>query len=369
MNAQADPDVLIIGTGLIGASVGLALSRSDVTVVLSDSNPDALRVAVERGAGSALQDGQQPALVVVAVPPRSVAAVAADALARYPAATVTDVASVKSAPLTRLRTLTEFADRFVGGHPMAGREASGPDAARADLFEDRLWVLTAADDNPAERVDQVRWLARTCGSVVVDLTPDAHDRAVALTSHTPQLLASVLAAQLVDADSADVAVSGQGLRDATRLAASEPELWSDILAGNASEVALILRQIQRQLGNVADALAEYTTINGGSTAATEAAIAPVRAILEKGNAGRRQLPDKHGGAAHEYQLVPVVIDDKPGELARLFAAAGDAGVNLEDVRIEHTVGRLTAIIELAVTSSSVDALRAAIAAGGWQVRG
>lgn len=361
--------VLIVGTGLIGTSVGLALRSAGSQVWLDDRDADALTTAITRGAGERITDDIRPELVVVAVPPLAVAGVVADVLARYPEATVTDVCSVKALPLARLRAMVDDVSRFVGSHPMAGRETSGPGAARADLFEDRIWAITANQDNPVERIADVERLALTCGAMVLALSPATHDRAVALTSHTPQLLASVLAAQLATADPTDVAVSGQGLRDATRLAASEPGLWSEILAGNAGEVAAIVRRIQSQLGDVADALDSAQASNAaGQTQGTEE-LAPVRAVLELGNSGYRALPDKHGGQAHEYELLPVVVADKPGELARLFAAAGDAGVNLEDVRIEHTVGRLRAIIELAVTPSAAPRLRDELATGGWQIRG
>lgn len=355
--------VHIVGTGLIGTSIGLALTSAGVEVTLSDRNDPALDIAISRGAGRALRDDDEPELVVVAVPPRSVALAAAQLLEQFTEATVTDVASVKSRPIRQLRDLSEHADRFVGGHPMAGRETSGPAAARADLFEDRLWVITADPSNSAKRVADVEWLAAMCGSVVVALAPDAHDRAVALTSHTPQLLATILSAQLADADAADVAVSGQGLRDATRLAAGDPDLWSDILVANSTEVVAIILRVQQQLEVVANALAAE------STDGQEVAARPVLALFEKGNLGQSRLPDKHGGAAHLYETVPVVVSDQPGELARLFAAAGAAGVNLEDVRIEHTVGRQTAIVELAVTPEAVNLLRQAVKEGGWRVRG
>ncbi|MGV1036377.1 MAG: prephenate dehydrogenase [Candidatus Nanopelagicales bacterium] len=369
-NETATPSqVLIVGTGLIGTSIGLALKSAGVQVWLDDRDAEALATAVARGAGERIADADLPDLIVVAVPPLAVAGVVADLLARYPDATVTDVCSVKAMPLARLRATVDDASRFVGSHPMAGRETSGPGAARADLFEDRLWAITASQDNPAERIADVQWLALTCGALVLALNPAAHDRAVALTSHTPQVLASVLAAQLATADPADVAVSGQGLRDATRLAASEPGLWSEILAGNAGEVAAIVRRIQSQLGDVADALDSAQARNAAGETQGVADLAPVRAVLELGNSGYRAVPDKHGGQAHEYELIPVVVADKPGELARLFAAAGHAGVNLEDVRIEHTVGRLRAIIELAVTPSAAPRLREELTTGGWQIRG
>ena len=363
---ERDRSVLVIGTGLIGASIGLALRSAGATVWLQDNDPVTCQHAIDRGAGVQLTPDAAPDLVVVAVPPRAIADVAADSLQRYPLATVTDVASVKAAPLARLHGLVADTSRFVGGHPMAGREVSGPAGARADLFEDRLWVITALEGAPADRVADVSWLARTCGSLVVELEASEHDRAVALTSHTPQILASLLAAQLADADPSDVAVSGQGLRDITRLADSGPELWSQIIGSNAPEIIAVLDRVAAELGDVRDALAEQALVGESGS---EAAIEPVRKVLERGNEGRRALPDKHGGTAHEYDVIPVVVDDKPGELARLFAAAGEAGVNLEDVRIEHTVGRLRAIIELDVSPATAPRLREVLAAGGWQVRG
>ena len=358
--------VLVIGTGLIGASVGLALREAGVTVWLSDADERARDHAIERGAGQPLEADSEPDVVVVAVPPRYVPEVSAAALHRYQDATVTDVASVKAAPLVRLRALTSDTTRFVGGHPMAGREVSGPAGARADLFEDRLWAITAGAGTDESRVADVRWLAQTCGSLVIELEATEHDRAVALTSHTPQILASVLAAQLAEADPSDVAFSGQGLRDTTRLADSGPELWTQIIGSNAPEIIAVLDRIDVDLREVRESLASQSLAEESGSAA---AISPVRRILERGNEGRRVLPDKHGGKAHAYEVVPVVVDDRPGELARLFAAAGEAGVNLEDVRIEHTVGRLRAIIELDVSPESAPALRDVLAAGGWQIRG
>lgn len=365
-DASSPPNVLIIGTGLIGASIGMALRESGVTVWLADTDTDACRLAASRGAGELFDSAKTPDIVVVAVPPHAVPDVAARSLALYPDATVTDVASVKAAPLARLRGLTSDTARFVGGHPMAGREVSGPGGARADLFEDRLWVITGNAGAEPRRVDDVRWLAKQCGSLIVELDAAEHDRAVALTSHTPQILASVLAAQLVSADPSDVAVSGQGLRDATRLADSGPDLWSQIIASNAPEIIAVLDKIGVDLAEIREALAEVSVV---PEAELTDAIDPVRRLLERGNDGRRTLPDKHGGAAGEYEIIPVVVDDKPGELARLFAAAGEAGVNLEDVRIEHTVGRLRAIIELDVSPTMAPRLREVLAAGGWQIRG
>jgi len=362
------PLTLIVGTGLIGTSIALAMTRSGREVALEDRNPKALAEAIERGAGRALVHEDEPGLVVVAVPPASVPKVVAKQLTRYPNAIVTDVASVKAAPLREISSLVDSTDRFVGGHPMAGREVSGPGAARADLFEDRLWVVTPSGNNPPAAVDAVINLAARCGALVVTLPPEAHDRAVALTSHTPQLIASLLAAQMVNADPEDVAISGQGLRDATRLADSGPELWTEILIGNAGQVAAVVSRMADQLSDAANAL---STIQASSPTSADAgdAVLLIQDLLKRGNQGRAVLPDKHGGAAHRYESIPVVVDDKPGELAKLFVAAGSAGINLEDVRIEHSVGRQRAVIELDVVPRAAQRLRETLIDGGWQIRG
>lgn len=368
MTEEPTREVLVVGTGLIGTSIGLALRAANNRVWLADRDIKTCQVASERGAGQVLGVEAKPTLIVIAVPPRSVPVVAAEYLTRFPAATVTDVASVKSLPLSRLAEIApNQLDRFVGGHPMAGREIAGPMSGRSDLFEDRLWAITPTEVNGAERVGAVRWLATQCGSLVVALTPAEHDRAVALTSHVPQLLSSLLAAQLVDADPGDVAVSGQGLRDATRLADSVPDLWAEILVSNAPDVLTVLNRVTEELVQVTKALERIAEADFRRDLPPD--IGPVRSVLERGNQGRTTLPDKHGGAAHSYDSIPVVVDDKPGQLARLFAAAGEAEVNLEDVRIEHTVGRQRAIIELDVDPAAGPRLRTLLQESGWHIRG
>ncbi len=364
---QAQPSTLIVGSGLIGTSIALALKAEERTVYLADRDPGVLATAISLGAGVSLPAGVEPDLIVVAVPPASVASVAARHLAKFPQAIVTDVASVKSQPLEKLRKLTDDHARFVGGHPMGGREVAGPRGARADLFEDRQWVITASDENSPEAVAAVEELAGLCGAIVVHRTPEAHDRAVALTSHTPQIVSSALAAQLVDAHAEDVEVSGSGLRDTTRLADSNPELWTEILVANASEVATAVAAMRDQLDDVVQAL--HVLDSDVATTSTAWAGEAIREVLVQGNAGRIKLPGKHGGQHREYELIPVVVADKPGELARLFSLAGEHNVNLEDVRIEHTVGRRTALIELSVAPDAAATLRDALLNGGWTVRG
>lgn len=357
--------VLIIGSGLMGTSVALALKHHDIQVFLQDITDSAVETAVSRGAGEAfdLQVHGEPDLVVVAVPPQEVAGALEDALTQFPNATVTDVASVKVGPSEAVEALSSAsADaRYVGSHPMAGREFSGAFAAKHDLFIDRTWVIMESPKASDEAKNQVKWLVAACGAVPLRSTPRAHDRAVALTSHTPQLLSTIMAAELLSAQGDELAISGQGLRDVTRLAASDADLWTGIVAGNATEIRPILESISDQVLGLIAALGDPDTNS-------QTADGPIYELIQQGNTGRSSLPDKHGGAASEYANVTVVVDDRPGELGRLFAVAGEAGVNLEDVRIEHTLGRLTATVELAVNAESVERFEQVLADGGWRVQ-
>lgn len=348
MSVPVAGPVLVVGTGLLGTSVGLALRRAGVSVYLDDADPTVRDIAIARGAGEAWDPEASeaaPQLVVVAVPP----AVAGQAMAQACAiadATVTDVTSVKAAPLAEAAAQGADRRRLVGGHPLAGRETSGPESARHDLFDDRVWVVTPLAESEPWRVDHLRDLVLTCGAVPVVMDAERHDEAVALTSHAPQVMSSILAAQLRHADPDAVAVSGQGLRDMTRIAGSDPRLWTEILDANAESVADVLAGVEADLRGVIDALR-----SGGD----------VEDLLKRGAQGRARIPGKHGAAAAEYDEVPVIIRDEPGELGRLFVAAGDLGVNLEDVRIDHVLGKPSGLVELSVrpevTGQLVDGLR------------
>jgi prephenate dehydrogenase len=270
-----------------------------------------------------------------------------------PNATVTDVTSVKAEPLAAAVAAGADAARVVGGHPMAGRETAGAGSARQDLFDDRVWVVAPLRQSDPQRVEEIRELALTCGAVPVVMTPEEHDRAVALTSHAPQVLSSLLAARLLDADPDAVAVSGQGLRDMTRIAGSDPDLWRAILSANAESVVGVLEAYARDLDDVITRLREQ---------------GDVAEALERGVEGRQRIPGKHGAAATAYDLVPVIIRDEPGELGRLFVAAGDLDVNLEDVRIDHVLGKPSGLVELSVRPEVTARLVAGLRSLGFEVR-
>jgi prephenate dehydrogenase len=358
-----DGSVLVIGTGLIGTSVALALRRADVDVLLSDVAPENLRIALESGAGRLAADDDEPAIVVVAVPPRHAAHVIADASRRFPRATLTDVTSVKARVLREALALGCDPARLVGGHPMAGREVSGAAGARADLLDDRLWVVTPLDTSEVAHLRQVHRLVSMCGAYPVEMSPADHDSAVALVSHTPQVLASVLAGRLIDADPDHVRIAGQGLRDMTRIAASNVDMWSDILTVNAGPVADVID------GIVAELEATVLALRRVAGAAGDPGSSPLVAdVLTAGVEGQRRIPGKHGAAPSAYREVTVVLADKPGELGRLFSVVGEASVNLEDIRIEHVLGRPSGLVALFVKPEAGDRLVAALQGRDFGVR-
>ncbi len=346
--------VLVVGAGLIGASVGMALVRAGVPTHVYDVDPDVAHVAASRGAGSDLPPPRPPALVVVATPPDHLAAAIASALQDYPAAVVTDVGSVKAKPLASLLDRDITLDRYVGGHPMAGSERSGPLASSADLFDGRTWAVVARPDCHPDAIRSVEDLARICGANVVHMTTDEHDLAVARVSHLPHLIAALTAAQLVAAPAEHLALSGQGVRDVTRIAAGDPALWQQIITANAEAVTGLLTGLRDDL----DALLESLHIDDGG--------ALIR-LLTAGVEGTAAIPGKHGGPAVPLEAVDVAIPDEPGALARLFADAGAADVNIEDLRIDHDPGRAFGLIEIDVAADSVERLLEALTARGWSV--
>lgn len=355
----------VIGTGLIGTSAALALSSRGVTVYLRDNDPDTARTAAALGAGT---DGEPPGpvdLAVVAVPPAHVARTVALAQESGLARSYLDVASVKSGPRRDLAALGCDLGTYIGSHPMAGKESSGPLAATADLFEGRPWVLTPTPETDTETLNLALELVALCRAVPVVMDADAHDRAVALVSHTPQLLASLVAARLEGADEAAVRLAGQGIRDVTRIAASEPGMWIDILTANPGPVADVLSAVAADLDGTVRALRALQSADEGER---KGGAAGVEDVLRRGNTGRARIPGKHGAAPAVYETVSVLIGDQPGELARVFADAGRAGVNIEDVRIEHSTGQQAGLVQLMVAPAAAPALAAALREHGWNVR-
>lgn len=348
--------VEVVGVGLLGTSIGLACARAGLEVLLRDVSEDHVRTASGLGAGRAVRPDDAPALVVVAVPPDHVAVEVGRALDRVvdlPGAVVTDVGSVKSGPLQDLAAHPAL-PRYVGGHPMAGSERSGPLAATAALFDGRPWAVTPHPGAAGVATAAVEALARLCGGVPVRLSPAEHDLAVARTSHVPHLLASVVAARLLGAPGEHLALSGQGVRDVTRVAAGDPALYGQIVSANADAVVALLGEVRADLDRV------ITAVAGADRDGLEE-------VLERGVAGTRAIPGKHGGPARPMRVVHVSVPDHPGELARLFADAGRSGVNIEDVRIDHDPGRPVGLVELVVEEVGAEHLLGSLESRGWLV--
>ncbi len=209
-------------------------------------------------------------------------------------------------------------------------------------------------------------LVALCRAVPVVMDADAHDRAVALVSHTPQLISSMVAARLEEADETAVRLCGQGIRDVTRIAASDPRMWVEILSANPGPVADVLAGVAADLEETVAALRGLGSADEGKRSAGTHTIEDV---LRRGNAGRVRVPGKHGAAPTAYETVAVLIGDKPGELAAIFADAGRAGVNIEDVRIEHATGQQAGLVQIMVEPSAAPVLEAALRERGWSIRG
>jgi len=343
--------VLIIGCGLVGTSVGLALDRVGAAVHLRDAQPEHARTAQMLGAGTT-EPPESVSLVVVAVPPDFVAEVVAGALAEWPTAVVTDVASVKLPPLEALASAgTEGLERYVGSHPMAGSERSGPTAASETLFEGRAWAVTPHAAVSDTALHQVRELARVVGATLVEMPPDEHDLAVARVSHLPQVMSVLTASRLHGGPADHLALAGQGLRDVTRIAASDPVLWRQILHANRLPLVELLRGVRDDLDELLDGIERGQVIED---------------VLGRGVAGTRLIPGKHGEeSTPALTSVFVQVPDQPGELGRLFRDAGESGVNIEDLRIDHDLGRPVGVAEIAVRSERAEELTSALTERGW----
>ena len=355
--ARTSGTVRIVGAGLLGSSIGHALRLLGVDVALADASPAQLRLAVDYGAGREARADDQPILVVVAVPPDVTAEVIERELRDHPKAVVTDVASVKLEPFRALQERGVDLTHYIGSHPLAGRERGGAISARADLFIGRPWVVCRDEETPASDLALVEGLALDLGAMPIEMTPEEHDRSVALMSHVPQLVASLLAGRFVDAPDGSLRLAGQGVRDTTRIAASAPELWVQILGANSAPVVDVLDALATDLRIVADALREPDR---------PGARREVAETIRRGNEGVERLPGKHGQNRRFEQLV-VMVDDTPGQLGRLFGELGELNVNVEDLRLEHSPGAQFGLADIsvdpAVLRHAVDGLQAR----GWKI--
>jgi len=350
--------VAVIGTGLIGTSIALAARRAGAAVAGWDRDPAVLATAAA-GAGltpaGSLDEAVDGAdLVVVATPIGAVPGVVVAALAAAPSVIVTDAASVKTPVIDEVRAKAPAAhlSRFVPGHPMGGSERSGPEHASASVVDGIVWVLAPTPETDPDAAERLRLWVDAIGARPVVMGPDRHDRLVAVVSHLPQVASTTLMGTAADLEAGEadaLLLAAGGFRDLTRLAASQPALWSDILVANREQVAAAIDLFVQRLNVLRDLIA------AGDAAAVESTFdAAKRARL-----GLSAKPTVRAGVA----VWQVEIPDEPGALARITAVLGEGGVNIEDLQIVHSPegGRGTVHLTVAADTagSSADVLSGA----------
>jgi prephenate dehydrogenase len=331
--------VRVVGAGLIGTSIALALASGGVSVELHDEDQNTLDLAKDLLAPH-VKVGV-PDLVIVATPPKTILSVLKKEFGNNPQATFIDVGSVKNNLVLKVETLTELAARFVGSHPMAGREVAGPSSAQADLFQGRAWILTPTSVTEESSIDLAKELVEALGATAYIMSAPAHDSLLARISHLPQITSTALAGAIEQLGD-DLNLSGQGLRDMTRIANSDGELWSEILLENQNEVLKAISEYQQIIANLKDALESRD----------ESAL---KNLFINGNKGRARVSGKHGSKPRNYSHLMIVIKDEPGALSQLFEQCAAINANIEDLSIEHSPGQLTGLITLAFSPD--DALR------------
>ncbi|GDX21349.1 prephenate dehydrogenase [Actinomycetes bacterium] len=341
--------VRIVGAGLIGTSIGLALAAKNVPVEMVDVDSRNQGLAKDLTGATSLSD---PELIILATPLRALSQVINEQYRLNPNSTFMDVCSVKVEPLQKVKASALPLRQFVGTHPMAGREVGGAESARADLFLSRSWIITPDSQSDPESISKVKSLIQLLGATCVELDAASHDAAVARVSHLPQITATLLAGSLHGVAPEWLDLAGAGLRDTTRIAASDENLWKEIINSNSHEIKGLLTKLHNEIGAMIDAVDDQEKI---------------AAIMRKGNDGRNLIPGKHGGKAREYTYVPIVIDDKPGQLGAIFNECAAMLVNVEDLVIEHSPGQLNALITLALSADDAVKLSNHLSSIGWNV--
>jgi len=341
--------VRIVGAGLIGTSIGLALAAKNIAVEMIDVDSRNQGLAEDLTGAVSISE---PELIILATPLSALSQVINEQYALNPNSTFIDVCSVKVEPLQKVKASALPLSQFVGTHPMAGREVGGAESARADLFLSRSWIITPDSQTDPEAIAKVKWLIQLLGATCVELDAASHDAAVARVSHLPQITATLLAGSLHGVAPEWLDLAGAGLRDTTRIAASDENLWKEIINSNSQEIKALLTNLHTELGAMIDSVDDQDKI---------------AAFMRKGRDGRNLIPGKHGGKAREYTYVPIVIDDKPGQLGAIFNECAVMSVNVEDLVIEHSPGQLNALITLALSADDAVKLSNHLSLIGWNV--
>lgn len=334
------PNATILGTGLLGASVGLALRSQGWRVDGWDPNGEALTGALERGAIETVTpqpDNPRADLVVLAAPPDAVTEVLE---ALHTDALVTDIAGVKTPVVASAQHLAHF----VGGHPMAGGETSGPGMASSSMFQGATWILTS-DGAVPDDIDSLSGIVASLGANPVVMSAADHDASVARVSHLPHLLAATLM-RLASSDPNSLKLAGSGFRDLTRIAAGDSDWWAQLLVANSEEVQASIQELQTSLDAVRVSL-------GGESELAE--------LLEM--ARRERL----GLGEHNTQ-VRVVLVDTPGEIARVGHALETSRVDVRDFQLRHGEHGGGGVLTISVRKEGREALTTALMDEGFDVR-
>ena len=363
---EAVQTAAILGLGLRGGSLGLAVrgARLAERVVGFDKDPRvaarALEIgAVDEAAKSASVAVDRAELVFIATPVGSIASVFAEvAPAIGSGAIVTDVGSAKTGVVEQIAGSVPEGVHFIGGHPMAGSEKEGIDAARGDLYSGCLWILTPTEATPPAAYGRLVRFLTGLGCRVLALDPRRHDEALALTSHLPQLLSSTLmgfASDVANAGEGLPLLTAGGFKDMTRIAGSSPELWVDIIRENRPALLSVVKRFQSAFGTAAVYLEEGDWDG-------------LRRWLGEAQVARRLISAKPGIAELELVELLIPVIDRPGVLSEITTSVGEAGVNIEDLNIVHSSEGGRGVIHLSVSGrTEAETARQALERRGYSV--
>jgi len=338
----------IVGSGLIGTSIGLALTAKGIAVTMVDIDEHSAALAQDLIGKSPVEG--HPDVTIIASPISTISQVIKQEIEQGLNFGFIDISSVKNKPVLDVQATGFDMSKFLPTHPMAGREVGGAESARADLFQGRPWAMDTSGVS-SELIAIGRELVDACGGHLLEISSPEHDRAVALVSHLPQILSSALAAQLEGAPAQWLDLAGSGLRDTTRIAGSNPALWREIVTANKEALEPLLDRVIENLQELRHGISDEKVVED---------------FIKNGNRGRSMIPGKHGGVARNYTFLPVVIEDKAGQLAALFDECASAQVNVEDLSIEHSPEQYTGLITLALSPSDAEKLYQHLLQRGWK---
>ena len=339
----------LVGTGLIGGSIGLALRRAGWHVTGTDAGADTAEAARAMGAIDEIGVDPDAEVTFIATPVQAVAAAARLALGNS-SGVVTDVGSVKA---SIVRAVDDA--RFLGGHPMAGSEQEGVAGADADLFAGAVWVLTPTTATDDATYALLRSIISELGADVVALPPEHHDALVAVVSHVPHLTAASLM-RLADDRATEhralLRLAAGGFRDMTRIASGHPGIWPDICAENRDAILDVLDGL----------LASLQEVRGVVASGDRAALLDV---LDQARAARENLPSRLGSTADLCEI-RVPVPDRPGVLAEVTTLAGQLDVNVADLEIAHSSEGDRGVLILVVEVEAAERLRAGLLERGFR---